>query len=161
MACEKAVRGCDLVPFHLIVSRLYVDESELSFVFRAEAWQYLALVDLVASSCHLFSAVAGYHGSKIILLAGHVFKSQYTTRGEGLRPPRPLRPRTLPRLMRPPSIGRSRPPPTPGSGSRPARGTRPVLPFPSHPDLQRAASQGGSGHALDDLPVVAGWHLDQ
>ena len=62
MAGEEAIRGRDFVPVHLVVPGFNVDEGELPFVFRAEARQDFAAVDLITSPGDLVSAVAGYLG---------------------------------------------------------------------------------------------------
>jgi hypothetical protein len=48
MASEETIRGRDFVPVHLIVPGFNVDEGEFAFVFRAEARQDFAVVDLIA-----------------------------------------------------------------------------------------------------------------
>jgi hypothetical protein len=54
---EKTVRGCDLVSVDFIVTGLDVDEGVLAFILRAEAWQHVALIDLVTAPCELLFAI--------------------------------------------------------------------------------------------------------
>src|SRR5215213_7105878 len=86
--------------------------------------------------------------------------------GEDLRPPRPLRPPALTRSLagtaRAGPVGRSRSAAAAGSGrTRPPRGGWPSLPFSGDADLDRKAAEGGVGHALDDLLLVAGRDLEE
>ncbi len=55
MPSEESIRGCDFVPVYFIVSGSNVNKDELALVPRIETWQDIPFVDLVASSCDLFS----------------------------------------------------------------------------------------------------------
>src|SRR3954462_5047238 len=69
---EESIRGRDLVTVDLVVSCFDVDEGIFSLIVSGEAWQHLALVDLVAAPGELLFAIPGSRGCRsheFILLA--------------------------------------------------------------------------------------------
>src|SRR5436309_4249213 len=61
---EESIRGRDLVPIDLVVSGFDVDEGIFPLIFRAEAWQHLALIDLVAAPGELLFAIPRSKGCR-------------------------------------------------------------------------------------------------
>src|SRR3954447_9540819 len=61
---EESIRGRDLVTIDLVISCFDVDKGIFSLIVRGEAWQHLALVDLVAASGELLFAISGSRGCR-------------------------------------------------------------------------------------------------
>jgi hypothetical protein len=58
MPGEETIRGRYLVPVHLVIGGLDIDEDILSFIRGIEAREHLAFVNLVAATRDLLSTVS-------------------------------------------------------------------------------------------------------